>query len=229
MNLWLLVDPRFPNATVGRGISGADRFFNNTDVYNMRLFTLFALETGSSSPVIVFEMRAITGPAISLCYPLLSFLLSVLSNEVQLWLPIVCASHIISLSSVLSLWCFPATTSSCQFLLACFLARHCSFLLLHLCFLVDSFFTFHLFFLCLAINHPHPFWPQASFVLSPLPLKSSHLSLYFSKEYSGLCLLFLLVASTRQIGLCQSCVFESRHSRCLLHIALYLSALLSAI
>lgn len=51
-----------------------------------------------------------------------------------------------------------------------------------------QFLCFSPFFLCLAINHPHPFLPQASFVLSPLPLKSSHLPLYFSKEYSGLCL-----------------------------------------
>lgn len=87
------------------------------------------------------------------------------------------------------------------------------------------------FLLCLAINHPQLFLPQASFcfVFCPVPLKSSHLPLYFPEEYSESCLLFLMVASAVQICLCQSGVFVSRHCRCLQHIAVCLIAMLLAV
>lgn len=107
---------------------------------------------------------------------------------------------------------FSATPSSCQSLIMFFLF----FIFIQMPLLLSliascvSLLAVSVLFTSLfsrAINHPHPFLPRASFVLSPLPLKSSHLPPYFSEEHSGSGLLFLLVASTRQIGLCQGCCF----------------------
>lgn len=95
--------------------------------------------------------------------------------------------------------------------------------LLAVCVLFTSLFS-------RAINHPHPILPLASFVLTPLPLTSSHLPPYFSEDHSGSGLLFLLLASTRQIAWCQGCCFSRpRLSRRLRSVCLCLSALLSAV
>lgn len=161
---------------------------------NASLSALFALETGSCRAGIVWEMKAVRRPAISLCrlscYPLLSFLIFVLSKEVQLWLPIVCTSHIISLSSVVSSRCLfihdvimpvLASVSTCMPVLSPFSCR-----------LVDSVFPFHL--LTLLSNQSPSLILASSFLLFFLFLHSrpSHLPLpHLLKEYSRSRLLLL--------------------------------------
>lgn len=184
---------------------------------NASLSALFALETGSSRAGIVWEMKAVRRPAISLCrlscYPLLSFLIFVLSKEVQLWLPIVCTSHIISLSSVVSSWCFfihnvimpvLASVSTCMPVLSPF---SCVVLLT-----VSLLFTS---LLCRAINHPHSFSPQASFCSFSSSIQGLLicLCLHLLKEYSRSRLLFLVLASSFKIVFCQSWIFVCQHSR----------------
>lgn len=178
---------------------------------------LFALETGSCRAGIVWEMKAVRRPAISLCRlsccPLLSFLIFVLSKEVQLWLPIVCTSHIISLSSFVSSRCFfihdvivpvLASVSTCMPVLSPF---SCVVLLT-----ASLLFTSLLF---RAINHPRSFSPQASFCSFSSSIQGLLicLCLHLLKEYSRSRLLFLVLASFFKIVFCQSLIFVSRHSR----------------
>lgn len=104
---------------------------------------------------------------------------------------------------------FSHETSSCQFLPGpVFFLHASSFLLLRLCLLVDSFFTLYLSSLLSNQSSSTLLASSFHFLFSPLPLKSSHLLLYFPEEYSESCLLLLVMSSAVQSG-----VFVSRHCR----------------
>lgn len=197
----------------------------------MGLFTLFASEKGSCSPGIALEMRAFTGSVISSflsCCPLLLFvLLSFLNNELQLWLPTRTPRHLVLVTCFLyGVTCYnvimpgPGNLSSCTSTLL-FTWCICVFLM-----------PLSLFPFCLCIGF------ASSPLLAPCLLCSfssssliySSLPLLFPWDDSGSCLLFLLVASPLQIVFISAVLYtQNQHSRCPQHIALYLSALLSAI